>query len=83
MFVLFAVCPITGMVLDSNNLCNCPVDTYQDDTSGTTECLACPDTSTTNTQTGVQSIGGCGKSARKINYSCLLNSIHHNQHLHD
>ena len=61
-FFIFTVCVNSDMVLDSNNECNCPVDTYQETIQDNTiQCTACPRDSSTGTTTGVQSITDCGK----------------------
>ena len=68
--IIFAVCTNSDMQIDSNSECNCPVDTYQwilQD--GTIVCTDCPTESTTQGQTGFQSIDGCG------NYSHFINSF--------
>ena len=55
------------MQLDSNDECNCPVDTYENTLQdGTVQCTVCPDRGTTQFQTGVQSIDGCGKFVKTI-----------------
>ena len=57
------------MQIDSNNECNCPADTYQETIQDNTiECTVCPDRGTTQSQTGVQSIDGCGKSVKTITW---------------
>ena len=60
--VIFSVCDITGATQDSNldNACNCPVDTYLDET-GTSECKNCPAGTSTNSARGASSCGKCAK----------------------
>ena len=50
------------MELDSNNQCNCPVNTYQETLQdNTVQCTDCPQDSSTGTVTGAQSITACSK----------------------
>ena len=62
-FPNLAACTNSDMILDSNNECNCPVDTYQETLQDNTiQCTACPEGSSTGSTSGAQSINECGMS---------------------
>ena len=60
---LFPACDVTGATKDpsNDNACNCPVDTYLDETADTPQCTSCLNGSSTNSARGAISVEQCCK----------------------